>query len=211
MKWFVVISGRRPGIYDDEDECQKQVKDFPNPHYAVFKSLGEAQLYLERNAGFTEYHIYTNGECKHSRSKKPPVSRAGYGIYFGPGHPNNSSGRVKGEQSNQRAEIYSIYQTMSLCLDIVKIDDRARFCIHTDSEYAINCICHWINKWKQNGWKTTTGNTVLNQDIIIETDLLAGRIRDYGGTVTLLRVRTDCENEYNAMAIELANKGCYMD
>ncbi len=37
--------------------------------------------------------------------------------------------------------------------------------INTDSAYLIQGITMWVHGWEKNGWKTKTGDDVLNQDI----------------------------------------------
>ena len=34
-----------------------------------------------------------------------------------------------------------------------------------DSEYAVKGISEWILEWRKNGWTTTTGSPVANQDL----------------------------------------------
>lgn len=47
-KYYVVWVGNKPGIYDNWQDCQKQIKGFPQAKYKSFKSLSEAK------AAFTE-------------------------------------------------------------------------------------------------------------------------------------------------------------
>lgn len=42
----------------------------------------------------------------------------------------------------------------------------------TDSQYLKNGITGWIQRWKQNGWRTADGRPVLNQDLWKELDRL---------------------------------------
>jgi len=37
--------------------------------------------------------------------------------------------------------------------------------IHTDSQYLRNGIMSWINRWKQNGWRTADRKPVKNDDL----------------------------------------------
>ena len=37
--------------------------------------------------------------------------------------------------------------------------------IYTDSQYVKNGITVWISNWKRNGWKTSNGKQVRNQDL----------------------------------------------
>lgn len=40
--------------------------------------------------------------------------------------------------------------------------------LYTDSSYAMNGLLSWMYGWQKNGWKTATGDPVLNQDIWAE-------------------------------------------
>ena len=42
MKWYVVFSGRVPGVYDDWDTCNAQVVRFSGSCYKSFKTKDEA-------------------------------------------------------------------------------------------------------------------------------------------------------------------------
>lgn len=57
------------------------------------------------------------------------------------------------------------------CLDL---------CIYSDSEYAINCIAHWVERWKISGWVTTRGKPVENQDLIKKADSLREQFSSAG-------------------------------
>ncbi len=43
--------------------------------------------------------------------------------------------------------------------------------IRTDSKYLINGLTQWISGWKRNGWRTSSGKQVLNQDLWEALDL----------------------------------------
>ncbi|EOU1725868.1 ribonuclease H1 domain-containing protein [Clostridium perfringens] len=45
MKYYVVKNGKKPGIYKEWKDCEKQVKGFPNAIFKSFKNLEEAEEY----------------------------------------------------------------------------------------------------------------------------------------------------------------------
>lgn len=49
--------------------------------------------------------------------------------------------------------------------------------IHTDSAYALQGVTGWMYSWEKNGWKTKTGDDVLNQDIWKEIGGLVFRLK----------------------------------
>ena len=42
--------------------------------------------------------------------------------------------------------------------------------INTDSQFLLSCITQWMPKWKKCGWKTSTGNPVINKTELLEME-----------------------------------------
>ncbi|KAF2204342.1 ribonuclease H-like protein [Delitschia confertaspora ATCC 74209] len=102
--------------------------------------------------------IYTDGS---SRGNGKVGAVAGVGVYFGAGDDRNVSERLQGpRQTNQRAELTAIQRAV----DIAPIDVDIE--IYSDSKYGISCVTEWFKNWRRNGWKTASGKTVDNRDII---------------------------------------------
>ncbi|CAI2350445.1 unnamed protein product [Caenorhabditis sp. 36 PRJEB53466] len=53
--------------------------------------------------------VWTDGSC---RNQGNPNATAGYGVYWGPGHPNNRNGPVAGHQDSNRAELRAAQQAV---------------------------------------------------------------------------------------------------
>ncbi len=49
--------------------------------------------------------------------------------------------------------------------------------VHTDSMYLLNGVTGWMYGWEKNGWKTKTGDPVLNQDLWQEIGGLVFRLK----------------------------------
>lgn len=47
QKYYAVRVGRKKGIYNTWDECHIQVDGYPNAQYKSFKTIKEAEMYLE--------------------------------------------------------------------------------------------------------------------------------------------------------------------
>ncbi|MER5756308.1 ribonuclease H [Streptomyces sp. NPDC002088] len=48
--------------------------------------------------------------------------------------------------------------------------------IRMDSQYAMKAVTTWLPGWKRNGWKTSAGKPVANQELVVRIDdLLEGR------------------------------------
>lgn len=51
MKFYVVKTGRKPGIYESWDECSKNVHGYPGAVYKSFKTWSEAARFLKGSTG----------------------------------------------------------------------------------------------------------------------------------------------------------------
>ncbi|XP_060090337.1 ribonuclease H1-like isoform X2 [Heteronotia binoei] len=101
--------------------------------------------------------VYTDGCCSSNGRHK---ARAGTGVYWGPGHPLNSSERLPGRQTNQRAEIHAACKA----IEQAKSQNIKKLAIYTDSKFTINGMTDWVPNWQRNGWKTSTGKDVINKE-----------------------------------------------
>jgi ribonuclease HI len=70
--------------------------------------------------------------------------------------------------------------------------------LYTDSCYLKNGITKWINGWKNNGWKTASGQPVKNKDLWMQIDALNGT------HVTWQWVKAHNGNPFNEAADKLA-------
>nr|OQO24936.1 hypothetical protein B0A51_09073 [Rachicladosporium sp. CCFEE 5018] len=125
--------------------------------------------------------IYTDGSAL---ANGQAHAIGGIGIYFGPGDKRNEGSALTGSrQTNQRAELSAIFRALELAPQ-----DR-RIIIASDSNYAINCVTIWFQKWRSNGYINAQGRAVENKDLIIKiVDVLEQRFRTN-------RHRTDAEED----------------
>ncbi|XP_075270906.1 ribonuclease H1 isoform X1 [Opisthocomus hoazin] len=75
--------------------------------------------------------VYTDGCCSGNGRNR---ARAGIGVYWGPGHPLNTSERLAGRQTNQRAEIHAACKA----IEQAKSQNIKKLIIYTDSKFTIN-------------------------------------------------------------------------
>jgi ribonuclease HI len=105
-------------------------------------------------------NVYTDGSC----SKSGKITLCGYGIYFPDNELLNVSEQMVIEPlTNQRAELYAIFQALKLVSDNYNFK---KLIVYSDSEYSIKSVTVWINSWKKNGWVSSKKEPVKNQDII---------------------------------------------
>ncbi|MCU1640607.1 MAG: rnhA [Nocardia sp.] len=75
--------------------------------------------------------------------------------------------------------------------------------IESDSLYAIKCASEWINSWRRNGWKTSTGGPVKNLELIQQID---NAISSRPGPVRFRWVRGHVGNYFNEQADTLCGQ-----
>ncbi|NXT22066.1 RNH1 Ribonuclease, partial [Syrrhaptes paradoxus] len=110
--------------------------------------------------------VYTDGCCSGNGRNR---ARAGIGVYWGPGHPLNTSERLPGRQTNQRAEIHAACKA----IEQAKSQNIKKLIIYTDSKFTINGITSWVDNWKTNGWRTSSGGSVINKEDFERLDSLS--------------------------------------
>ncbi|NWS76451.1 RNH1 Ribonuclease, partial [Crotophaga sulcirostris] len=110
--------------------------------------------------------VYTDGCCSGNGRNR---ARAGIGVYWGPGHPLNTSERLPGRQTNQRAEIHAACKA----IEQAKSQNIKKLIIYTDSQFTINGITSWVDNWKTNGWRTSSGASVINKEDFERLDNLS--------------------------------------
>lgn len=101
--------------------------------------------------------VYTDGCCSSNGRRR---ARAGIGVYWGPGHPLNVGIRLPGRQTNQRAEIHAACKA----IEQARAQNINKLVLYTDSMFTINGITNWVQGWKNNGWRTSTGKEVINKE-----------------------------------------------
>ena len=99
--------------------------------------------------------------------------RAGAGVFLGVGNERNSSLRVEGPQTNQRAELAAVLH----CLE----EEQGRIHIRTDSRYVQLGIEVWRHKWRSRAWykRPMQKEEVEHADLWQRVDNLIGQ-RDPG-------------------------------
>ena len=90
------------------------------------------------------------------------------------------------DATNQRAELLAIILALEWAIDDYESTDnspRISVTIHSDSKYAVNCMTQWLEKWSNNGWTNSAGNSVANRDILEDAIRAENRVSDVGGVV----------------------------
>ncbi|MEV5847106.1 ribonuclease H [Streptomyces sp. NPDC051985] len=79
-----------------------------------------------------------------------------------------------GKATNNVAELTALERLLAATDPDVPLEVRM------DSQYAMKAVTTWLPGWKRNGWKTSAGKPVANQDLVVRIDaLLDGRTVDF--------------------------------
>ncbi|MFF2065345.1 ribonuclease H [Streptomyces sp. NPDC058200] len=75
-----------------------------------------------------------------------------------------------GTATNNVAELTALERLLTAVAPGVPME------IRMDSQYAMKAVTTWLPGWKRNGWKTSAGKPVANQELVVRIDgLLEGR------------------------------------
>ncbi|MBF6356725.1 ribonuclease HI [Nocardia higoensis] len=134
--------------------------------------------------------VSTDGSCLRN-----PGGAIGWAWVDHQGGASASGGAPTG--TNQVAELRAVLEA------ILAHPGEEHLLIESDSLYAIKCASEWIHGWRNNGWRTSNGNTVKNAELIAAIDrAIAGR----PGPVRFRWVRGHVGNYFNERADALAGE-----
>ena len=132
--------------------------------------------------------IYTDGAC----SGNPGPGGWGAVLIY-KGVEKEISGYEE-NTTNNRMELLAAIKALSI------LKRPCEVFLYTDSSYLANAFNqNWVEKWKQNGWRTSNKKEVLNKDLWLELIELFKKHR-----VKLIKVKGHSDNEYNNRADRLA-------
>lgn len=73
--------------------------------------------------------------------------------------------------TNNRMELVAVIEGLK------RVKDQQQVLVHSDSAYVCNAVSKaWLKGWQRNGWKTSGGDPVKNQDLWEELDLQLKRL-----------------------------------
>jgi len=133
-------------------------------------------------------NIYTDGAC----SGNPGPGGWAAILEFG-GHRKEISGHMAGT-TNNRMELFAAISGLGA------LKEPCNVTLYSDSNYLVQAYNdHWIDKWQRNGWKTSGGDKVENQDLWF---ILTTQTRRHN--VTFVKVKGHSDHPENNRCDELA-------
>ncbi|HEY3322314.1 MAG TPA: ribonuclease HI [Planctomycetota bacterium] len=105
--------------------------------------------------------IFCDGGCR------PNPGYGGWGAILRCGNVEKEFSGAEADTTNNRMELTAVTRALEA------LKEPCAVTIITDSEYLANAFRQkWIEKWKRNGWKTSTKEPVKNQDLWVALDAL---------------------------------------
>lgn len=190
-KFYVVKKGFKIGIFENWDDCKKQINGFSGAVYKSFKSFDEAQKFLgggessKISVNDAELIAYVDG------SYNINTREFSYGMviisdeeekYFSEKYFDESLSEMR----NVAGEIMGSMKAMSYCLECAK----KSIVIYFDYE--------GIEKWCTGDWKT---NKIGTQNYKKFYDEIKDKIN-----ITFKKVKAHSGDKYNDLADKLAKK-----
>jgi ribonuclease HI len=110
--------------------------------------------------------IFCDGGCK------PNPGNGAWAAILRCGTVEKEFTGAEADTTNNRMELTAVTRALE------GLKEPCDVTIVTDSEYMANAFRQkWIDKWKRNGWKTSTKEPVKNQDLWVALDALIQKHR----------------------------------
>ena len=131
--------------------------------------------------------IFTDGACLGN----PGAGGWGAILRYNEIEKEISGGEVN--TTNNRMELTAVISALSA------LKEPCNITLYTDSRYVMDGIENWITNWKKNGWKTSSGAKVENQDLWF---ILSAQTKKHN--VTFIKVKGHADHPENNRCDELA-------
>ncbi len=157
----------------DLDEQMNKVKD-------LVKQIKSSEFSNDLNYNIenwntinNEIYIFTDGSSRRSSEH----FNSGIGVYLG--YKCLNIKEKYHDKTNNQCELTAIDYAFKLIIryniELSKMGKPIK--IVSDSEYSIKSCSIWLQQWKNNHWKTKSGDDVKNKDIIESIDTSMQRIK----------------------------------
>ncbi|OIJ66553.1 ribonuclease H family protein [Streptomyces mangrovisoli] len=112
--------------------------------------------------------------CDGASKGNPGPAGWAWVVADGSGTPERWEAGPLGRTTNNVAELTALEQLLGA------VDPDVPLEVRMDSQYAMKAVTTWLPGWKRNGWRTSAGKPVANQELVVRIDeLLAGRAVDF--------------------------------
>ncbi|MFW6279098.1 MAG: ribonuclease HI [Bacillota bacterium] len=133
--------------------------------------------------------VFTDGAC----SNNP-----GPGGYAAVIYLDNKEKEITGfveDTTNNRMELEALIHALR------EIEPQSKVKVYTDSNYLLQGVEEWLDKWQKNGWQTAGNKAVKNKDLWQEISELKENYQ-----LELHKVKAHSDNKKNQLVDKLAKK-----
>lgn len=148
----------------------------------------------------SKVNVYTDGAC--SGNPGP----GGWAVLFCYGdHYEKLSGRTK-RTTNNMMELQAVISALEEMLSLKAITrTMCSYEVISDSAYVVNAIVNgWVDKWRMNGWMTTSKQPVKNKELWCQYLDVARMCNVKGIQITYKKVKGHSNDKHNNMVDKLA-------
>lgn len=222
MKVYAVRKGRQQGIFSTWKECETQVKGFPHAEYKSFSNQEDAEKYLKGE----DFAQKTSSKQTNSQTegwKDPDIllftdggsrnhgNRAGDHVHKDDkaawaflirrnGHNVRGTGGEYGA-TNNRMELMGLINALKVLGQRKWNEEKINATL--DSRYVLQAIQKgWLNSWKRNGWRKSSGEEIANKELWQEVD----RLLPYFPKIKFIWTKGHATNKGNVIVDEMLNK-----
>ena len=215
-KYYAVLNGKVPGIYETWDACKAQVHGFPGAIYKSFGTRQEAQAYLGDEPGQAKEEVQplneNSGADAAGLENGKPVSDAEHAVAYVDGSYHAakhifSYGVVmfwNGEEKHfsQRVDDDTLVDMRNVAGEICGSRAAMQFALeHGCKELVIYHDYEGIARWPLGQWKTNKEGTAAYKAYY---DSIKDRLK-----VKFVKVKGHSNDKYNDLADELAKAAIF--
>ena len=222
MKVYAVRKGRKQGIFLTWKECEAQVKGFSNAEYKSFSNQAYAEQYLKSEDSTSKSSLKQTNP-KTEGWKNPDIllftdggsrnhgNRAGDHVHKDDkaawaflirrnGHNVRGTGGEYGA-TNNRMELMGLINALKVLGQ--RKWNKEKINATLDSRYVLQAIQKgWLQSWKRNGWRKSSGEEIANQELWQEVD----RLLPYFPNIKLNWTKGHANNKGNVIVDEMLNQ-----
>lgn len=112
-------------------------------------------------------------------------------------------GGVPKATSNNHTELIATKEALTYALE----KGLSHTLIYSDSQYVVEGVNKYLDRWKQTGWRNRNGDDVANKEDWLAVDALLKKFKETDNAVTLAWIKGHNGHTGNEMADQWAGKG----
>lgn len=211
-KYYAVVKGKKPGVFETWKECESNVKGFKGAIYKSFFSYEEAKQYLDSNNSSDE--IRNDNELKKviesdtlngivsifvDGSYNKFLQQIGYGILII--NSSNKNDWIKINNKLTEKEFNQYKKHLNISGEIIGTLEAIKYCVnHNLNKIKIYYDYEGIEKWANNSWDAKTPISLMYKQSLSEL------LKSFDMSLMFQKVKAHSDIEYNDIADSLAKQ-----